>query len=98
MQCGNEMILQNSLANFFGQFLAPILSILLVPFYIRYLGLEGYGLIGFFSMLITVLGIFTKGLGSALQREIATRSGIPEQRQGLRRLVHTFEVVYWIIG
>lgn len=92
------MILRNSLANFFGQFLAPILSILLVPFYLHYLGLEGYGLIGFFSMLITVLGIFTKGLGSALQREIAVRSGSADGRKSLRRLVNTFERVYWSFG
>ncbi len=92
------MIIRNSLANLAGQLLYPILSLALVPFYIHYLGLEGYGLVGFFSMLIALLGVFTKGLGSALQREFARRDGSPDMRPALRRLWRTFEVVYWGIG
>ncbi|MFH1884901.1 MAG: oligosaccharide flippase family protein [Planctomycetota bacterium] len=92
------MIIRNSLANLLGQLLYPILSILLVPFYIHYLGLEGYGLVGFFSMLVALLGVFTKGLGSALQREFARRDGSPDLHPSLRRLLRTFELVYWGIG
>lgn len=92
------MIVRNSLANLVGQLLYPLLSIALVPFYLHYLGLEGYGLVGFFSMLVALLGVFTKGLGAALQREFARRDMLPEGRRSLRRLLRTFELVYWAIG
>lgn len=92
------MIFRNSVANFLGNLIFPAISILLVPFYIRYLGLEGYGLVGFFSMLVTLLGIFTKGLGSALQREFSRRNGSPGFRSTMQRLLRTFEVTYWVIG
>lgn len=92
------MLLKNSVANLAGQLLYPIISLLLLPFYIHYLGLEGYGLVGFFSMLVALLGVFTKGLGAALQREFARRDGSPDMRPSLRPLLRTFELVYWGIG
>ena len=58
----------NTLANLSGELINAVLTILLVPFYIRYLGLEGYGLIGFFSALVALLGVFTSGVGAALMR------------------------------
>lgn len=92
------MIFQNIFANLIGQFLYPILSIILVPFYLHYLGLEGFGLIGFFSTLIALLGVFTKGIGAALQREVARRNDHDIERQTLRRFIRTFEIIYWSIG
>lgn len=92
------MIFRNTVANFLGQIIHPIISVLLVPFYIHYLGLEGYGLVGFFSALTVLLGIFTKGLGSALQREFARRDGDSSLRATMPNLLKTFEVVYWTIG
>lgn len=92
------MIFRNSLANFVGQLILPVISIVLVPFYISYLGLEGYGLVGFFSMLVTLLGVFTKGLGSALQREFARRDQVQNLRSTTVRLLRTFEIMYWGFG
>lgn len=44
-----------------------------MPFYLRHVGIEGYGLIGLIAMVVSVLGVFSKGLGSALQREFGRR-------------------------
>src|SRR5688572_716709 len=49
-------------------------------------------------MLIALLGVFTKGLASALQREFARRDGSAVMRPSLRRLWRTFELVYWGVG
>jgi O-antigen/teichoic acid export membrane protein len=92
------MTLSNALANFAGQLIAPILSIALVPFYIGQLGLEGYGLVGFFSMLVALLGVLESGLGAALVREFARRSESEVHRRSLWGLLRTFELFYWAIG
>jgi O-antigen/teichoic acid export membrane protein len=92
------MLFKNTSANFVGKILPIILSILLTPFYIYYLGLEGYGLIGFFITLTMLLQIFTKGLGQALKREFARRDVYAEDQRTLRRLVRTFELIYGGIG
>jgi O-antigen/teichoic acid export membrane protein len=88
----------NSLANALGQFIYPLLSLILVPVYIHYLGLEGYGLVGFLGMLVAVLGVFTKGLGTALQREFARRDDNTTLDREPLGLLYTFELVYWGIG
>lgn len=92
------MIVRNTLANLAGQLVYPLISLILVPFYIHFLGLEGYGLVGFFVLLIAILQVFTKGLGAALQREFAVRSASPDRGDSMLSLLRTFEVVYWMIG
>ena len=92
------MLIRNTVANFAGQLLYPLLALALVPFYLRHVGIEGYGLIGLIAMVVSVLGIFSKGLGSALQREFGRRSATPEGRQSLATLLRSFEVVYWLLG
>ena len=92
------MLIRNTVANFAGQLLYPLLALALVPFYLRHVGIEGYGLIGLIAMVVSVLGVFSKGLGSALQREFGRRSGTPEGRHSLPTLLRSFEIVYWILG
>ncbi|MCS6771928.1 MAG: oligosaccharide flippase family protein [Kiritimatiellae bacterium] len=93
-----KILLANTLANAIGQLTGPLLSFLLVPLYIHYLGLESYGLIGFFAALQLVLAIFSQGISLALQRELARRLADPKQAATSRRLTRTFEVLYGTIG
>lgn len=91
------MLIRNTAANLAGQLLYPILALVLVPFYVQRLGLEGYGLIGLLTLTVSLLSVFTRGAGSALQREIGRRTG-SEDAATLRRLLRSFEVFYWILG
>jgi O-antigen/teichoic acid export membrane protein len=91
------MLIRNTAANLAGQLLYPVLSLVLVPFYLRHLGLEGYGLIGLMALVVSLLAVFSRGLGSALQREIGRRCGTDEEVT-LRRLLRSIEVVYWAAG
>ena len=92
------MLIRNTVANFVGQLLYPLLALALVPFYVRHVGIEGYGLIGLIAMVVSVLGVFSKGLGSALQREFGRRSATPDGVRSLPTLLRSFEVVYWLLG
>ncbi|MFM9912812.1 MAG: lipopolysaccharide biosynthesis protein [Methylophilaceae bacterium] len=88
----------NMLANFLGRGWTALLGILLVPIYIRIIGIEAYGLIGAFAALQALLGLLDMGLSTTLNREMA-RSGAGEvtaESQG--ELVHTLEIVYWIMS
>jgi O-antigen/teichoic acid export membrane protein len=42
---------RNILANYVSQFYVTIIGIVAMPLYLRYLGVEAYGLVGFFAML-----------------------------------------------
>jgi len=88
----------NIIANFGGQAMTVLLGIAFMPVYIRILGIEAYGLIGFFLSLQALFAILDMGLSATLNRELARYShsgGSPEQK---RDLVRTLEWVYWPIG
>ncbi len=92
------MIKINIAANFGGSIWAALMSFLFIPLYIHFIGIEAYGLIGFFSTLIALFGLLDMGISSALNREIARLSVHKEDAKNMRDLVRTLEIPYWIIG
>lgn len=85
--------------NYFSSVLNIILSIVFVPIYLKYIGAEGYGLIGVFASLQGVLSLLDAGLGGALAREIALRSGITDfDTNKTADLVKTLGSIYWLIA
>ena len=88
----------NILANFAGQAWSALMTLALVPVYIKFLGIEAYGLIGFYAMLQGILVVLDFGLGQTLNRELARYSAMPEKAGDARNLVRTLEVGYWAIG
>ncbi|MET0217779.1 MAG: oligosaccharide flippase family protein [Burkholderiales bacterium] len=88
----------NVVANLLGQGWSALLQLLVTPVYIRLLGIEAYGLIGFFVVLQTTAQVFDLGLAQTTNRELARLSADPERFKIARDLVRTFEVVYWVLG
>jgi O-antigen/teichoic acid export membrane protein len=88
----------NVLANFLGRGWAGIVSLIFVPIYIRFLGVDAYGLIGIYVSLLALLGVLDMGLSTTLSRQLARLSASPDAKGEARRLVRTMEVVYWTTG
>ena len=88
----------NLIASFFSRGWSSILSLVFVPLYIRYLGVEAYGLIGAFVALQTVVSLLDLGLGSTLTREFARASGETSAAQSMRNLLRTLEAIYWVVA
>jgi O-antigen/teichoic acid export membrane protein len=82
-------------ANIGGRVWSSLLGLALVPLYIRLLGIEAFGLIGFYTTLQAVFGIFDLGLRTTLSRELAQRSVQPGSAASMRDLTRTLECVYW---
>ena len=85
------MLLRNSVATFGAQLCLPLISFLLTPFFIAHLGLEGYGLMGFFAIIVTLLGVLATGVCAAVQRDIAVHAGQPGELAALHPLVRRAE-------
>ncbi len=83
------------LANFAGRIFTAVLGIVFVPVYLKYLSVEIYGIIGFFTGLQAILQIFDVGISPTLNREIARLSPFPEKSQELRNLSRTLEFFCW---
>lgn len=88
----------NILANFAGRGWVGIINLAIVPLYIKFLGIEAFGLIGIYYSLIAILAVLDLGLSSTLSRELARLSAVSGNEQEARDLVRTMEIVYWSIG
>jgi O-antigen/teichoic acid export membrane protein len=85
----------NLIANFAGKGWAALMGIVFIPFYIKFMGIESYGLVGFFTTLQAVFVLLDLGLTTTLNREIARYSALPDKTQDMRDLVRTLEIIYW---
>jgi O-antigen/teichoic acid export membrane protein len=86
------------LANFAGTGASAVAQLACIPLYVKFLGIEGYGLIGFYLMLQTLLQVLDLGLSPTVNREMARYSVKPEKAAEARDLVRTLEFGYWLIG
>jgi O-antigen/teichoic acid export membrane protein len=77
---------------------ATIISLLFVPIYIKFMGIESYGLIGIFMSLVALLSVLDMGLSATLSRELARLSSTSAAGQESRDLLRTFEIIYWGVG
>lgn len=88
----------NILANYFGSIWQMAMSLLFVPLYIHFLGIESYGIIGFFTSLSAVLYLLDMGLSTTFSREIARLAPTRSSDSTIRNSLATFSRAYWIIA
>lgn len=73
---------------------SALIGLAVVPFYIKYLGVESYGLIGFFVTLQAIFGLLDMGMAPTINREVArcTVSGAMDEAG---QLLSTLAIIYW---
>lgn len=89
---------RNLLANFAGFGWVAIVQFACVPFYIHFLGVEAYGLVGFYLTLQAALLVLDLGLSPTINREMARHTARPGPALELRNLARTLEAGSWMIG
>ena len=93
-----SLLKRNIIANLIGKGWSAILSIIVIPVYIHFMGIESYGLIGFFITLLALFSILDIGISQTINREMARLIALPEKAQEIRNLVRTLEILNWIIA
>lgn len=84
---------RNMAAGMANSVVVVLINLVALPFYLRYLGMEAYGLIGFYATLQTVLQVLDLGLAPTVSREIAHGAETGQQRRS-SSLLRTLGVVY----
>lgn len=74
-----------------------IVTIATVPVYLHFLGVEAYGLIGFYIALQAMFAVLDLGLSQSINREVA-RSSQRDERIAVRNLLHTLAAGYWAVA
>lgn len=88
---------RNVVANLAGSAWAGLMALAFIPWYIRLMGVESYGLVGVFVALSGVLLILDLGLAQAITREMARLSSSGD-RQKMADTLRTLEIIYWPLG
>lgn len=89
---------KNIAANFLGSAWVALLSVLIVPLYIKLVGYESYGFIGFYTTVQITACLLDSGLSATISREMAGFDVSDARRAELRNLARTIEILYWAIG
>jgi len=70
----------------------------MVPLYLKYMGSEAYGLVGFFAMLQAWFNLLDMGLIPALARETARFRGGALDAQNYLRLIRSLHVIFLLVA
>lgn len=89
------LIKQNIIANFGGKAWQALMSLAFVPLYIKFMGIEAYGLVGVFASLQALFSLLDMGLSTTMNREMARLSVLSGRAGEMRDLVRTLETIYW---
>lgn len=88
----------NMLSGFAAGGWSALVGLVVLPFYLKYLGIEAFGLVGFLLTLQAWFLLLDMGLSPTTSREMARFSGGQHSQQGIRNLFTSLEWVYALIA
>ncbi|MGD8619350.1 MAG: oligosaccharide flippase family protein [Gammaproteobacteria bacterium] len=86
---------RNIIANYLGSGWAALMGLVFIPFYIRLMGAEAYGIVGVFISLQAMFAVLDLGLSQTLNREMARLSVDRNNAPVMADTARTLELVYW---
>lgn len=89
---------KNIFFGYISQLYVTGIGILILPLYIKYMGAEAYGLIGFFTMLQAWFGLLDMGLTPTISRETARYHGGSMTALNYRQLFRSLSIIFIAIA
>lgn len=89
---------KNVIANFIGQGWTALMGLAFIPLYIQYLGVEAYGLIGFYAVMQAWLTLFDMGITQTLNREMARFTAGVHTPQSIHDLLRSLEIISVVLA
>jgi O-antigen/teichoic acid export membrane protein len=86
------------LATYFAQTYVSVIGMLIAPLYVRYLGTEGYGLVGIFTLLQSWMALLDLGFSATLARETARFNAGQGSASDYRHLVSVLSRIFLVSG
>ena len=95
LSAASFLLKKNLISNYAGTIWVTLVQLAVIPAYVRYLGVESYGVIGVYATLTMLAGLLDLGLSPAINRELSRLSAQPGKGDEMRTLVRTLESLYW---
>lgn len=89
---------RNIISSYASQIYVTLIGIVMVPMYVSYMGMEAYGLVGFFAMLQAWFQLLDLGLTPTMSRETARFRGGATGGDNLRALLRALEWIFIAIA
>ena len=92
-------VAHNILANLAGTFWGTAVGLVVVPIYLRLIGAEGYGLVGFYAVLSGLLSVLDGGFSAAASRQLArSDSEVSGRGASMGKMLQTLEWLFFGIA
>lgn len=88
----------NVLVSYLSQIYLIIISLAILPVYMKYMGAEAYGLVGFFAMLQGLFNLFDFGLTPTISRQTAQYNAGAETALSFRQLFRSLNIIFICIA
>jgi len=88
---------RNFLAGLANSVWSALIGLAVVPFYLKYLGIEAYGLIGFYATSQVLLQLLDMGMAPTINREVARCAAAGDIGES-GKLLHSLGVIYFGIA
>jgi O-antigen/teichoic acid export membrane protein len=88
----------NIIFNYIGSGWTALMGVVFIPYYIKLMGAEAYGIVSVFVTLQAIFTILDLGLSQTLNREMARLSAGTENKRLMANTARTLEVIYWLIA
>lgn len=89
---------RNLAANYVSQGYIAVIGVALVPLYLKYMGAEAYGLVGFYAMLQRWFNVLDMGLTPTMAHQTARFHGGGLSALDYRRLVRALEGIFFAVA
>lgn len=81
------------LSNYLGKIWSLLSVFIFVPVYIKFLGVENYAIIGFYSLILALISFADAGMSSAITREFSLDKNNLYKLSILKKI----EKIYWLV-
>jgi len=88
----------NLFANYLSQFYIGVIGVVLIPVYIGLIGIEAYGLVGFFATIQSLFVVLDLGLSSTAIKEVTKFRGGKSDLREFRLTLRSIEIIFWGIS
>ncbi|MEQ1871515.1 MAG: oligosaccharide flippase family protein [Vicinamibacterales bacterium] len=89
---------RHAFANVSGQILVSAIQVLMIPQYVRFIGIEAWGLFGFYLTVQGFAQMLDFGMSATVNREMARAATLPGVAARTRNFMRTSELGYGAIG
>jgi O-antigen/teichoic acid export membrane protein len=85
---------RNTIANYVGSGYLALIDVIAMPLYLKFLGAEAFGLVGFLVLLRVWLRLLDLGLSPTLARQVAYAKGLGQGFREFGHLLRSFEILF----